>query len=100
MQKIIRGYPPEQGYSDRDETQTTGLSAAREGEMLFMLHTWEVYVLKKENGVYIVFITGSRHSGSAPASAAAPALVVEKFPRILRHNWSHILLAGLAGLAR
>ena len=47
-----------------------------------------------------MFITGSRHSGSAPASAAAPALVVEKFPRILRHNWSHILLAGLAGLAR
>jgi hypothetical protein len=30
--------PPEQGYCNRDETQTTGLLAAGEGKMLFMLH--------------------------------------------------------------
>ena len=39
--------PPEQGYSNCDETQTTGLMAAEEGKMLFMLHTWEMFVSKK-----------------------------------------------------
>jgi hypothetical protein len=48
MQKIIRGYPLAQGYSNGDETHSAGLPAAGEGKMLFTCHTYEIFVpLKK-----------------------------------------------------
>ena len=50
--KIIRGYPHEKGYSDRDETDSTGLPAAGEGKMLFTRHTREIFVpLKKRSAI-------------------------------------------------
>jgi hypothetical protein len=77
------------------------MAAAGEEKMPFMLHMWKVYVSKKREWSGALFITGSRQSGSRQSGSAPPAAFpVEKVPRILRHNWSHILLAGLAGLAR
>jgi hypothetical protein len=33
-----------QGYSDRDATHSTGLPAAGEWKMLFMCHTWKIFI--------------------------------------------------------
>ena len=60
VQKIIQDYPLEQGYSDRDKTQTTGLPAAGEDRYSCFIRRKCAFLKKRGWSAYCVYFKRSR----------------------------------------